>query len=153
VTSDGFVVVDGLDIVDSPLVDVADILNARVLLESNFGVEYSNEKFNNLFQILIDDGWSRYRFLRTLAWFRKKQKYPAWTEADWYSYSIPVHTYGWCLQMVNKGHDWKTEIESYKLPNGTRVYKFIDGEVLPFERTTYNNKPTTQQPTEEIDHV
>ena len=110
------------------------MLKVKAILETNYGAEYSQEKINNLFTLILDEGWSKERFDRTLAWFRKNKPFPAWTEADWFSYKIPVHTYGWCLQQIAKGHSWEDEIESYELPTGEIVYKFRDGEDLPFRR-------------------
>lgn len=125
---------NGLDLIDSPPLQAEHMLAARAILETNYGTEYSDEKMNNLFSLMLQEGWSVERFQRTLTWFRMNKSFPAWTEADWFSYSIPVHTYGWCLKMVKEGHDWKREIESYKLPNGQTVYKFRDGVDLPFEK-------------------
>ncbi len=106
------------------------------MLETNYGTEYGREKMGLLLSTMVDEGWSQYRFQETLKWFLHNKKFPAWTIADWFEFGIKVYPYAWCLEKVKEGWNWKTDIESYELPDGTVVYKPNDGVTLPFKRRT-----------------
>ena len=87
-----------------------------------------------MFDMIRDEGWTEERFNRTLKWFLKNKPYPAWTIADWFQYDVKVYPYAWVLRQVFNGANWKTDIESYELPDGSVVYKLRDGQTLPFKR-------------------
>ncbi len=104
------------------------------MLQTNFGIEFLNEKFEMLFELILEEGWTHERFRETLKWFLKNHKYPNWTIADWFNYSVKLYPYSWYLKQPDK-----SQLEAYqvKLPktNSTVVlWKNIDGYELPFEK-------------------
>lgn len=114
-----------------------------VELEANFGVKYSPEKWVFLVKEFKDSGWSLERFERTFKWFIKNKKFPAWTISDWFDYEIKVYNYQWYLYQQHLAGIYTNVLEQmyvYKLPTGHIVYKWADGEELPFERVDFTNK-------------
>jgi len=120
------------------------------MLESNFGGPISDGKMAMLFEMCQEDGWTEERFLRTFKWFLKNKPYPAWTVADWFHYTVKVYPYEWYLNQCRPGQDVLKEMEIYRLPDGTVVYKWIDGEALPFEKLEprKGKEPTSRGPRE-----
>lgn len=111
------------------------MVKAKLVLEQNFGVEFSNEKWLLLAEMIDEEGWTEERFWRTFKWFLKNKKFPAWTIADWFEFGIKIYPYSWYLSQVNEfGGRVNEEIERYKLPNDVIGYRYADGEDLPFEK-------------------
>lgn len=126
--------VNALDLIDSPQVDSGTFTKAVAILQSNYGIEYSDEKVALLFDMVREDGWSEERFTKTLRWFLKNKPFPAWTISDWFSYGVKVYPYAWYLEQVTKfGKAVNKQIQAFILPDGTRVFRYRDDERLPFE--------------------
>lgn len=127
--------INALDLFDSAEMQSDVFVGAVAALQSNYGTEYSQEKVALLFDMIREDGWSEERFMRTLKWFLKTKPFAAWTISDWFSYGVKVYPYAWYLEQVNKnGGSINKQIESYRLPDGVIVFKYADGENLPFEK-------------------
>jgi hypothetical protein len=87
-----------------------------------------------LVDMIREDGWTEERFQRTLKWFLKNKPFPAWTVADWFSFSVKVYPYSWYLEQVSKnGGGVNKQIETYRI-NGVTVFRYADGQELPFEK-------------------
>ena len=126
--------VNALDLIPSLPVKGETIAQFWAWASQNFGVTYSDIKMKLFAEAIRNDGWSEERFLRTFSWFRKNKFNPAWTEFDWFNYQIKVYPNAWYKKQVNDLGDKANDmIESYKLPNGNIVYKFVDENILPFE--------------------
>lgn len=130
---------NGLDLIPSHPVGRGAMLEATRILETNFGIKYDNRKILDLFSLIKAERWSEERFRRTFLWFLKHKKFPAWTIADFFEYSIPVYPRAWYLQQQHESPDRDVllEIDMYRLPDGTVVYKWKDGNDLPFEKIKY----------------
>lgn len=135
------VTLNGLDLIPSePLTDES-VLQAVLVIEQNFGIQYAPEKWTTLAQMVVADGWSDARFRRTCEHFLKTQKYPNWTIADWFAYAVDVHPYAWYLEQVHThGATVNTQIECYRLDDGTICYRYIDGQTLPFPHKNIRDK-------------
>jgi hypothetical protein len=134
--SDKLIPVDGINAYDliGDKVAPKDFAQAREMIQTNYGIEYLNEKFDILFELIAEEGWTDNRFRETLKWFLKNHKYPNWTIADWFNYSVKLYPYSWYLKQPDK-----TLLESYEvnLPNSKNpiiLWKYKDGNVLPFEK-------------------
>ena len=126
---------NALELIDSPPVSVETFTKTRRILEESFGKDYSDAKMAVLFDMMREDGWSELRFARTLKWFLKTKHFKDWTIADWFQYGVKVYPYAWYLEQVSKnGASVNAQIETYKLPSGLIVYRYRDGEELPFEK-------------------
>ena len=126
--------VNALELIVSPPVSEQTLVKAKLLLEANYGTQYSPEKWLMLVEMMDDDGWSEARFTRTLKWFLKNKPFPAWTVSDWFSYGVKVYPYAWYLEQVQPYEDVLKKMDRYRLPGGTVVYKWKDGEELPLEK-------------------
>jgi len=110
------------------------------MLEANYGTEYNSEKAALLFDVVREEGWSEERFLRTLKWFLKNKPFPAWTVADWFQHGVRVYPYEWYLEQQAKAGPYRRvldQMEMYRLPDGIVVFKWKDGEELPFEKIDF----------------
>lgn len=126
--------VNALDLIPSTPVTPETFAKAKVLLEANFGTEFQKEKWLLLTDLIDEEGWSEERFMRTFKWFLKNKSYPSWTISDWFQYSVKVYPYQWYVDQCSPYENVLEKMDKYKLPNGTIVYKWKDGEDLPFER-------------------
>lgn len=126
--------VNALDLYNSPEVSTQTFSKTALMLKQNYGTNYSDDKMGLLFDMIRDDGWSEERFNRTLRWFLKNKPFPAWTIADWFTYSVPVYPYEWYLKQCVPGRDVSKEMDIYELEDGTRVYKWHDGIDLPLKK-------------------
>jgi hypothetical protein len=111
------------------------LVEAKVLLEANYGVEYDDRKFMMLSKYLIDKGWSEERFKRTFDWFIQNKKFSAWTMADWFDFGIKLYPFAWVRQYCHEnGLREDVFIQSLDCYNvgGVRMYKMKDGIDLPF---------------------
>ncbi len=126
--------INALDLIGEK-VTALDFAKAKSMLQANYGVEYSNEKFKMLFEEIHEAGWTNERFTRTLRYILRNKKFATWTIADWFEYGVTLHPYSWYLEQVQHGNADK--IEAYSI-NGKTMYKLIDGEQLPFEKVDLN---------------
>lgn len=127
--------VNALDLIPSLPVGESTFTKAVAILQANFGTSYSPEKIATLFDLIDDDGWSEERFKRTFKWFIKNKPFPAWTVADWFAYSVKVYPYSWYLEQVAKnGREVNGQIDTYKLDDGTLVFRYRDSDELPFRK-------------------
>lgn len=126
---------NALDLIPGEQVSGVTLAKAKVFLKQNYGLEYSEEKFAMLFQMIDEERWTEERFKRTFSWFLKNKKFPSWTIADWFEFGIKVYPYAWYLQQIDKqGREFNRSIDWYRLPDGTLVCKPKDGNDLPFQR-------------------
>lgn len=124
---------NALDLFGEELI-AEDILKAEEMLKLNFGVEYSQEKFSMLWDMIQEEGWTRERLMWTVKHFLKTKKFPNWTIADWFDYDVKLYPYTWYMQQVNEfGGVVNDQLEIFKI-NGTFLYRYKDGTDLPFER-------------------
>jgi hypothetical protein len=99
----------------------------------NYGVDYPEEKFTMLWQMIIEDKWTSARLTATLKWFLKNKKFPNWTIADWFDYEVRLYPHSWYLKQVHEfGVGVNKQIEKYRV-NGKILYKYQDTTQLPFE--------------------
>lgn len=132
---------DALGLIDSPPVTTQTFTRAMALLEANYGTEYNSEKAALFFDVVREEKWSEERFLRTLRWFLKNKPFPAWTIADWFQYGVKVYPYEWYLKQQHGAGPMVNvlkQMDRYRLPDGTVVYRWKDGEELPFEKVEFN---------------
>jgi hypothetical protein len=135
--------VNALDLIDSPPVRAETFTAAVAILQSNFGMKYSPEKTAMLFDLIRDEGWNEERFNRTFKWFLKNKLYPSWTVGDWFSFVVKVYPYEWYLKQCREGMDVRKDMDIYLLPDGTRAYRWHDGQDLPFEKIDLSKRPDT----------
>jgi hypothetical protein len=109
-----------------------DFAQMKALLEMNYGVEYPEEKFMMLFEILQEENWSSERLRQTVKWFLKNKKYPNWTIADWFEYGEKLYPYSWYQKQISEGVKHE-DLQGYKI-NGKVFWKLKDGKELPFEK-------------------
>jgi len=109
-----------------------DFLKAEAFLKLNYGTEYPEEKFQMLWEMLVEEKWTAEQLMRTTKWFLKNKRYPNWTIADWFDYGVKLYPGSWYLANIAKGIPDK-DMEAYRV-NGVVLWKLNDGEVLPFER-------------------
>lgn len=129
--------INALSLIDSPPVETTTLTKAIATLQANYGTSYSPEKIMLLFEMVRDEHWTEEQFTRTFKWFLKNKPFPAWTIADWFQYGVKVYPYAWYLRQQNEAGphvDVLKKMDRYRLPDGTTVFKWKDGEVLPFER-------------------
>lgn len=125
--------INGLDLIGHKITP-EDFAKAREMLQTNFGLEFSNEKFELLFRLILEDGWTNERFYQTLKWFLKNHKYPNWTIADWFNFSNKLYPYSWYLKQPDK-----FQLEAYiitmpKSESRVILWKYKDGYELPFKK-------------------
>ena len=127
--------VSGLNLIPSKEVDSDTFTKAILLLQQNYGTEYSKEKTGMLFDMIREEKWSEERFNLTLKWFLKNKKYPSWSISDWFDYDIKLYSYGWYLKQVREqGASINNSIEAYTIAENVTGYKLIDGHELPFPK-------------------
>jgi hypothetical protein len=129
--------VNALDLIDSPEVSTPVFTRAIALLQANYGTEFSREKTALLFDMIREDGWTKERFDWTFKWFLKNKPYPSWTISDWFSYGVKVYPYSWYLAQCKPGEDVSKQMDKYRLPDGTDVYKWKDADDLPFKKVEF----------------
>jgi len=123
--------VNALALVDSEPLSAGEFARTKLLLQENYGASYSKERFSMLWELMVDEEWTQYRFDRTLKWFLKNKPYPAWTAADWFQYGVKLYPYEWTL-------DKNGDYEAYELPDGVIAYKPKDGQTLPFPQAKFH---------------
>lgn len=131
---------NALDLIDSPPVTTQTFTKAIAILQANFGVEASSEKVAAFFDLVREEEWTEERFMRTFRWFLKHKPFPAWTIADWFQYGVKVYPYEWYLEQQAKAGPYVRvlkQMEMYRLLDGTVVFKWKDGEELPFEKIDF----------------
>ena len=113
---------------------IEDCARAEAMLRANYGVDYPTEKFDMLWTMVIEDGWTTEKLQNTVKWFLKNKKYPNWTISDWFDYQVKLFPYSWYLKQVNEfGGSVNQQLEKYRI--GDKIlYKYADGNELPFER-------------------
>ena len=136
---------DGLDLIPSEPVTNEDVVKAAALIEQNSGTTTADAKWMMLAQMIVEEGWSRERFQRTLKHLLKSHKWQSWTLADWFSFGIEVHPYSWYMEQVHaRGATVNDSIECYRLPDGTVCYRYADTQRLPFPRKMVREKEWTE---------
>jgi hypothetical protein len=125
---------NALALVDSEPVSASAFTTAVAVMQTNYGVDYAPEKVALLFEMIREEGWSEERFKKTFKWFLKNKKFSDWKIADWFEHGVKVYPHSWYLDQVHKfGREVNKQIETYKV-NGVVVYRYADGEELPFEK-------------------
>ncbi|MHB8335807.1 MAG: hypothetical protein ACYDEE_00120 [Ignavibacteriaceae bacterium] len=110
-----------------------DFIKAEVLIKTSFGVIYPQEKFSLLWELILEEGWSKERFNLTVKHFLKHKKYASWNIADWFDYSVKLYPYSWYLDQIHQfGAAANKTIERYRI-QGKVLYRNYDGSILPFE--------------------
>lgn len=137
-----------LDLVGEPAKG-ADFAKTKQYLQMNYGVEYPREKFDMLFEMIAEEGWSQSRLAATLKWFLKNKKFAAWVIADWFEYGAKLFPFSWYREQLAKGVKHE-EMESYII-NGVCLWKMKDGQELPFERLKPPKQEEPSEPEPETD--
>ena len=135
--------VNALSLIESVPVSATTFTRAKAMLEANFGGPIGEEKMALFFDLCREERWSEEQFLRTFKWFLKNKPFPAWTIADWFQYGVRVYPYAWYLDQQSKAGpyvDVLQQMDRYKLPDGTIVFKWSDGQDLPFEEIVAEKK-------------
>ncbi len=109
-----------------------DLIKAEEILKLNYGIDYPIEKFTILWEMIMEEKWTKQRLMATVKWFLKTKRYPNWTIADWFDYQVKLYPHSWYIKQINEGVK-SSEIECYKI-NGKAYFKLIDGITLPFEK-------------------
>ena len=122
--------INALDLIGEEIEPI-DLAKAQAYLEANYGLSIPKEKMKLLFDAVKEAKWTKERFKRALYHILKTKSYATWTLSDWFDYSITLYPYSWYLEQVSLGNS--DRIEAYKI-NGLIMYKFIDGQNLPFEK-------------------
>ncbi|MFC2084173.1 hypothetical protein ACFLS9_03870 [Bacteroidota bacterium] len=111
-----------------------DFAQVKAMLKVNFGIDYPDEKFQLLFSLMQEEGWSKERLYKTTKWFLQNKRYPNWTISDWFDYAVKLYPYSkYCKEMDKNGKSLNDQIEWYKI-NGIALWKYKDGYELPFEK-------------------
>ena len=122
-----------------------EILKAEELIRLNYGVDYPREKFSILWEMIREENWTSERLRSTLKWFLKNKKFPNWTIADWFDYSVRLYPHSWYLdQIYQYGSKVNQKIERYKI-NKIILYKYADDVTLPFEYLGLVEKPKEKE--------
>jgi hypothetical protein len=116
------------------------------MMEQNFGIKYPIETTKLLFNMIMDEGWSEQRFVRTAKHFLKNQKYPNWTIADWFNYGIKVYPAmgvpipdGSDIYIVDGEFNPNYDNDKIITKDGILVWKPADGQELPFVKIKKTN--------------
>ncbi len=124
--------INALDLIGSKATP-EDFIKAEVLIKTSFGVQYPKEKFSLLWELILEEGWSKKRLNQTVKYFLKNKKYATWTIADWFDYSVKLYPYSWYLDQIHQfGSSANSIIERYRI-QGKVLYRYFDGNILPFE--------------------
>ena len=97
----------------------------------NFGIDYPSEKFTMLWEMIIEDKWTKERLQSTLKWFLKNKKFPSWTIADWFDYDVKLYPHSWYRKNITEGVK-DSDMQGYKI-NGQTLW-CLKGADLPFEK-------------------
>lgn len=108
------------------------IFQTEQIIKQNFGIDYPDEKFNLLWQMIRDDNWSSERLIATTKWFLKNKKWAAWTICDWYDYGVILYPYSWYLKQISSGVKHEQMI-CYNI-DGHFLWKLKDNQCLPVEQ-------------------
>jgi len=112
-----------------------DFAKAEAFLQVNYGQEYQAEKFNLLWQLVKEDGWTTERLEWSVKQFIKNNRWKNWTVADFYEVSnIKLYPYCWYVKNITQNGIAHSQMEGYKI-DGIQLYKMADGVILPFEKT------------------
>lgn len=129
--------INALDLIPSEPIDGDTVMRAAAMMQQNTGTDTAKEKWMMLASMVIEEGWSRERFERTLKHLLKTHQWQTWTIADWFKYAVELHPYSWyCQQVMEHGASVNAQIEQYDLGNGLFGYRYVDGIGLPFPRKT-----------------
>jgi hypothetical protein len=109
----------------------SDCADAERLLKMNFGNDYPEAKFTMLWEMIVEEGWTKERLQSTLKWFLKNKKFPSWTIADWFDYDQKLYPYSWYQQKISEGAK-DSDMQGYKI-NGSVLW-CLKGNELPFEK-------------------
>lgn len=99
------------------------------------GAVIPKERYNMLWSLIKEEGWSRDRLLRTIKWFLKHRQSFAkeWKISDFFNYNCKTYGHTWYLAQVEGNADANKNIEKWKLDDGSVVFKYADGVELPYE--------------------
>lgn len=109
-----------------------DIAAVKQLLEINYGKDFDIAKYELLFALILEEGWTKIRLRETVKWILKNKKYPNWTIADFFDYNVKLYPYSWYLHQIANGVS-ADDMEAYKV-NGMVLWKLKDGINLPYEK-------------------
>jgi len=123
--------INALDLIGEP-VQVSDCLKAEEFLKLNYGVDYPEEKFTMLWEMIREEKWTTARLNNTLKWFLKNKTFPNWTIADWFDYDVKLYSYSWYQEQIHKGVK-DSDIQGYRI-NEKVLFKLKDNTELPFEK-------------------
>lgn len=112
------------------------IFQTELIIKQNFGIEYPDEKFNLLWQMIRDENWSSERLTSTTKWFLKNKKWAAWTAADWFDYGVKLYPHSWYLKQISAGVKHE-EMICYKIERHF-LWKMKDNQSLPLQPYTLN---------------
>jgi len=118
--------IDPFSIAGTPLTG-EDFAKFEVILKTAYNKNYDRNLFRLLFDMVVDDGWTRESLEYALKQMIKRNKWATWTIADFYSYAPRLYPYSYYL--ANKAKP----MEAYKV-GGLVLWKERDGIELPFER-------------------
>lgn len=110
---------------------LSDCVDAEELLKMNFGMDYPAQKFSMLWDMIIEEGWTKERLKSVLKWFLKNKKFPSWTIADWFDYDVKLYPYSWYQQKISEGAK-DSDMQGYKIND--KVLWCLKGVDLPFEK-------------------
>lgn len=130
--------INALDFVGEKI-KAEDLAKIVEMVKVSMGRDYDEKKFDLLWSLILEEGWTDVRFRETAKWFLKNKKWHNWTIADWFEYTIRVYSYSKYLENINiYGKSFNDEIEWYKI-DGVPVWKYRDGIKLPFEKIGVKN--------------
>jgi hypothetical protein len=128
-----------LDLIPSKPLSNETFVKGSAMLQANYGVEYSKEKFAVLFNFFREDNWSEERFIRTSKYVMKHNPYPNWNVATWYEFNPKVFPAVGCVvpegsefYIVNGDFNDNYENDKIITKDGVLVWKPADGQELPF---------------------
>ena len=128
ITSEGI----ELDLIsDEPKIDENDVKMFAAKAGAIFGIDYfekdsaANMKIKVLFEMLIEDGWTKKTFQKRCVKFFREERFSTWTPAHFLAQSrAKLYPYSWYLDEIHKNRSARFEV--YKI-NGVFLYKFQDG--------------------------
>ncbi len=124
--------INALDLIGSKATP-DDFIKAEVLIKTSFGVNYPKEKFSLLWDLILEEGWTKERLNQTVKYFLKNKKFATWTIADWFDYTLKLYPYSWYLDQIHQfGAAANKTIERYRIQDKV-LYRYYDGNILPFE--------------------
>jgi hypothetical protein len=138
--------IDALDLIGEK-VKPDEIFKSEELLKMNYGVEYPQEKFTMLWEMIREEGWTNEHLKQTVKHFLKNKKFATWTIADWFDYGVKLFSYTKYLEELSKkGAAFNNEIEWFRI-DGVPFWKYKDGVELPeyFKDLTITATPIKQE--------